>query len=84
MATASIEYETFRRNLAIVIERRQISKTDLAKAAQIERRGIYKILDGEREPGLSIACRLADAVGVRLDDLRDPGMTAETLAAAIN
>lgn len=61
----------FSTNLRTFREQRGWSVSDLAEAAKCSRVSVYKFEDGSRQPAWRMVQRLADALGVSTDDLRN-------------
>ena len=49
-------------------EWKKIRPSDLARAAEIDRAYLFRVEQGAQEPSVSIASRLAHALGLRLAD----------------
>ncbi len=56
--------DSFRENLRMRLELGGITITQLAKDARVNRVTIYKILNGEMEPSLSVCEAVAAAAGI--------------------
>lgn len=61
--------EGFAQNLRRLRDEKGWTQTDLYTAADLHRTGLGRIEGGKYEPGLLTAAVLADALGVKLDDL---------------
>jgi transcriptional regulator with XRE-family HTH domain len=48
----------------------ELSRTELAEKVNISRQMLRYLEIGQNEPTFSVACRLADALGLTLEDLR--------------
>lgn len=59
----------FRQRLREAMERKGVSQRELAERVGTQHPGINRILAGKQTPSLDLADRLADAVGVPLDQL---------------
>jgi gp16 family phage-associated protein len=60
----------FAARLKALIAAAGVSVADLAEKAGLYRDTIYKLLAGEREPSFDTACKLADALGLKLEAFR--------------
>lgn len=60
----------------------ELSQEALAEAASISRDGLARIERGNREPGLKTIAALADALGVKVEDLWQPGKAPTPSKAA--
>ncbi len=67
--------ETFPARLAELREGKGLSREELATAAGTSYGSVYELEAGRRSPSLELAGRLADALGVSVDDLRRPAGT---------
>jgi DNA-binding phage protein len=47
------------------------SMTAFAVGAKVSRSQVYRLLDGEGGMSFSTACRMADALGISVDELRE-------------
>lgn len=57
--------EDFRANVNEQLQRRGISRTELARRMGVKQPFISQLLNGQREPGLRVLERLAEALGVQ-------------------
>lgn len=55
--------------LKFVRYRQNMTQEELSKRSGISRSYISKIERGEREPTITVICKLADALGVKPEDL---------------
>ena len=77
--------KNFRRNLQTAIEKRKLKISHVAKNAKTSRPYIYRIIDGETDPGLAQCERLANAVGFDLRDLLlEPKIFADSLLTSVH
>ena len=61
----------YREALTVLMKQRNMSPADLARAIGKSRSYVSQLQSGKvREPGLSLAFSIADALGVRLEDFR--------------
>ena len=67
------------KRLRELLEERGLTQKELAKISGVSQSNISMIINGLRDPGWSIVCALADALGVSTDELRgeDDEKTAE-------
>ncbi len=56
--------------LRAILDARGWTAYRLAKEAGFRAEVVSRLLNGERSPAWDTACRIADALGVKLDDLR--------------
>ena len=61
--------DTFRARLREAMERAGVSQRELAEKAGTSYSGINRILQGRQTPTLELADRLADSVGIPLENL---------------
>jgi probable addiction module antidote protein len=52
-----------------VLDSKETRVTDLAKKTGLERKSIYKILNGEVDPKICTLVKIAKALDVKIDDL---------------
>ena len=69
--TARRKPSTFAERLKALRERAGLSVADLALKAGLSRQVLYRYESGERDSGWSVVQRLADALDVATDELRD-------------
>ncbi len=70
MSGTVAEPTTFGERLRAAREAAGLTQAELADTAGIHRVDVNRYERGKFEPSLSVAFRLADALGVRVDDLR--------------
>lgn len=56
--------EDFRQNVISILERRGLSRTELAKRMGVKQPFVSQLLNGQREPGLRVLERMAHALEV--------------------
>lgn len=56
--------EDFRRNVVTLLELHGMSRSDLARAMGVTPQFVTQLLNGARDPGLSLVERVAEAIGV--------------------
>jgi putative transcriptional regulator len=74
---------TLAENLRILRHAKGLSQGGLAEAVGVSRATINRIEQGHRMPDFDLACRIADALGVSTDALRD-NLTSRRRARAVS
>lgn len=58
--------DDFRMNVITLLEKRGMSRSDLARAMGVTPQFVTQLLNGAREPGLAMVERVAEAIGVEV------------------
>lgn len=61
--------DDFRNNVVALLEKRDMSRSDLARAMKVTPQFVSQLLNGTRDPGLAMAERVAHALGVEVSSL---------------
>ena len=70
VAKSKTNAPTFAARLRALREAAALSQSELARRAGITRQGYGQIEAGASEPGWTTVCRIADVLGVGLEELR--------------
>ena len=61
--------DDFRTNVIALLEKRGMSRSDLARAMDVSPQFVTQLLNGARDPGLALVEKVADAFGVDVTTL---------------